>query len=160
MGGKEMYFKKIISICLTIALALTSTSVSYADTAMDLSLEQALSDALTCGASIKLADIQKQSDTATAKANWESYSNMSDANDSATNMFSPTYSTWELNKVKKAKEYYTSMADRNYGAAVNSITYTINDAYYSLMNAEEEERIATENVRLQNEKMKQNCNTE
>lgn len=145
-----MYFKKIVSLCLITTLALSSVSVSYADSTMDLSLEQALSLALTSGASIKLAEIQKQSDTATAKANSESYSNMSDANDSATNMFSVTYSTWELYKVKKANEYYTSMADRNYDAAVNNITYTINDAYYSLMNAEEKVRIATENVRLQN----------
>lgn len=157
-----MYLKKIVSLSLGLILASTGVSVSYADSTetvaglaffgptIDLSLDQALSLSLTSGASIKVAEIQKQSDTATAKANSESYSNMSDANDSATNMFSVTYSTYELYKVKKAKEYYTSMADRNYDAAVNSITYTINDAYYSLMNAEEEVRIATENVRLQN----------
>lgn len=114
---------------------------------INLTLDQALSTALTSGASIKAAEIQKQSDTANAKSNAESASNMNKTNkdeDSAN-----TYSKSEIERARKANEYYTSMADRNYEAAKNSITHNINHAYYSLLNAEEGVRIAKENVQLQ-----------
>lgn len=115
--------------------------------ATDITLDQALTDALTSGASIKAAEIQKQADAANAKANAESLSNMNKTNKDENS--SNTYSKSELDKVKKATDYYSTMADRNFEAARNAITYQVNDAYYSLLNAEEGVRIAKENVTLQ-----------
>lgn len=114
---------------------------------INLSLEQALTMEMTSGASIRAAEAQKKSDAASAKSNAESASKMNKANKSENS--SNTYSKSELDKARKANEYYTSMADRNYAAAKNSITYSINSAYYSLLNAEEEVRIASENEKLQ-----------
>lgn len=113
----------------------------------DLTLDQALADALTSGASIKAAEIQKQADSANAKANAESLSNMNKTNKDENS--SNTYSKSELDKVKKATDYYNTIADRNFEAAKNAITYKVNDAYYSLLNAEEGVRIAKENETLQ-----------
>lgn len=126
----------------------TIAGLEFTGPTIDLSLDQALSIATTSGASINAAEIQKQSDSANARANSESVSDMNKVNkdkDSST-----SYSKSELDKAKKAKEYYTSMADRNYEAAKNTIKYNVNKAYYSLLNAEEGVRIAKENEQLQN----------
>ncbi|MDD2190422.1 MAG: TolC family protein [Eubacteriales bacterium] len=125
----------------------TVASLKFIGETIDLSLEQALTIAMTSGASIKTAEIQKKSDTANAKSNAESASKMSKVNDDKNS--DNTYSKSELDKTRKAKEYYTSMADRNYAAAKNTITYNINNAYYSLLNAKEGVKIARENEQLQ-----------
>lgn len=175
-----MSLKKIATSCLIILIAASNITASYADAGedttvqqkadstqtvkqnvvetiagleftgptVDLSLDQALALATTSGASITAAEIQKQSDAANAKANSESVSNMSKANNNEDS--NTTYSKSELDKARKAKEYYTSMADRNYEAAKNTIKYDVNNAYYSLLNAEEGVKIAKENEQRQN----------
>ncbi|HWQ79287.1 MAG TPA: TolC family protein [Anaerovoracaceae bacterium] len=127
--------------------AETIASLEFFGPAIDLTLDQALKAALTSGAAIKAAEIQKQSDAANAKANAESLSDMNKTNKDPNS--DNTYSRSELDKTRKAQEYYTSIADRNYAAAKNTITYNINNAYYSLLNAEEGVRIARENAALQ-----------
>ncbi|QOX64902.1 TolC family protein [Anoxybacterium hadale] len=122
----------------------TIAGLVFIGPAEDLSLEQALTDALTSGASIKAAEIQKQADAANAKANAESLSDMNAANENEN-----TFSKSERDKVKKARDYYSTMADRNFEATQNAITYKVNNAYYSLLNAGEGVRIAKENVTLQ-----------
>ena len=173
-----MYKKRIAAYCLTVALVLgnsfavyateadaaagaasdTSASKTVAETVagldfygstISLTLEQALDAALTSGSSIKAAELQKESDTANAKSNSESYSDMNASNKDPDSDVS--YSKSEMEKAQKAKEYYNSMAERNYQAAKNTITYNITGAYYSLLNAEEGVRITKENVRLQQE---------
>lgn len=175
-----MNLKKIATNCLIILIAASNITASYADAGddttiqqkadstqtvkqnvvetiagleftgptVDLSLDQALALATTSGASITAAEIQKQSDSANAKANSESVSTMNKANNNEDS--NTTYSKSELDKARKAKEYYTSMADRNYEAAKNTIKYDVNNAYYSLLNAEEGVKIAKENEQLQN----------
>ncbi len=125
----------------------TIAGLEFIGPTIDLSLDQALTIAMTSGASIKTAEIQKKSDDANAKSNAESTSKMNKANED--NNGDNTYSKSQLDKTRKAKEYYTSMADRNYAAAKNGITYNINNAYYSLLNAEEGVKIARENEQLQ-----------
>lgn len=125
----------------------TIAGLVFTGPATDLALDQALTDALTSGASIKAAEIQKQADAANAKANAESLSKMNETNKDENS--SNTYSKSEMDKVKKASDYYGTMADRNFEAAKNAITYKVNNAYYSLLNAEEGVRIAKENVTLQ-----------
>ena len=125
----------------------TIAGLEFTGPTIDLSLDQALSAAMTSGASIKAAEVQKQSDAANAKANSESASKMNKTNNNANS--DSTYSKSELDKARKAKEYYTSIADRNYAAAKNTITYNINNAYYSLLSAEEGVKIAKENEQLQ-----------
>ena len=125
----------------------TVAGLEFTGPTINLSLDQALTAAMTSGASIKAADAQKQSDAANAKTNAESASKMSKTNND--NDSDNTYSKSELEKARKASEYYTSMADRNYAAAKNTITYSINNVYYSLLNAEEGVKTARENEQLQ-----------
>ncbi|MDF3000901.1 MAG: hypothetical protein K0Q48_1020 [Bacillota bacterium] len=125
----------------------TIAGLVFTGPATDLTLDRALTDALTSGASIKAAEIQKQADAANAKVNAESLSKMNATNKDENS--SNTYSKSEMDKVKKATDYYSTMADRNFEAAKNAITYKVNNAYYSLLNAEEGVRIAKENVTLQ-----------
>lgn len=127
--------------------AETIAGLVFTGPATDLTLDKALSEALTSGASIKAAEIQKQADAANAKANAESLSKMNKTNKDESS--SNTYSKSEMDKVKKATDYYSTIADRNFEAAKNTITYKVNNAYYSLLNAEEGVRIAEENVTLQ-----------
>jgi Outer membrane protein len=125
----------------------TIAGLEFTGPTINLSLDQALTTAMTSGASIKAAAIQKQLDAANAKSNSESISNMNQVNnnDNSDN----TYSKSDMDKARKAKEYYTSMADRNYASVLNTIKYNINNVYYSLLNAEEGVRIAKENEQLQ-----------
>jgi outer membrane protein TolC len=125
----------------------TVAGLEFTGPTINLSLDQALTEAMTSGASIKAAEAQKQSDAANAKSNSESASSMNKTNNNSNS--DNTYSKSELDKARKASEYYTSMADRNYAAAKNTITYNVTNAYYSLLNAEEEARIAAENEQLQ-----------
>ena len=125
----------------------TIASLEFTGPTINLSLDQALTEAMTSGASIKAAIAQKQSDAANAKSNSESASSMNKTNKDADS--DNTYSASELAKARKASEYYTSMADRNYAASKNTITYNVTNAYYSLVNAEEEVRIAEEDEQLQ-----------
>ena len=127
--------------------AVTVAGLEFSGSTINLTIEQALSADLASGAAIKAAEIKKQSDTATAKSNAESVSSMNKTNNNADS--NNTYSKSELDKAKKANEYYASMADRNYTAAKNTITYNVNNAYYSLLNAEEGVKTAEENVQLQ-----------
>lgn len=125
----------------------TIAGLCFTGPTLSLSLEDALKNALTSGSSIQAAEIKKQADIANSRGSSELVSDMNEANRIPDSFVS--YSKTDLERARKARDYYKSMADRNYEAAQNSITYSMNDAYYSLLHAEEGVRIARENLELQ-----------
>jgi len=175
-----MVNRKIAVHCLVATLILSSTSLcfgaedaeeipveqapvvktianlDFTGPTIELSLEQAIKDALTDGSAIRAADIKRQSDRAEARSNQESVSGMETANREAREareegmwQTGTTYGRSEIDRARKATDYYRTMATRNYDAAVNQIVYSITNSYYSLLHAGENVRIAEESPNLQ-----------
>jgi len=168
-----MTTKKLIAAGLSIMLVLGNASISFSagediETAapvvktiahleftgptIELSLEQALKNALKSGSAIEAAEIKKKADAADARANAESLSSMESANQQASESGSfsgTTYGKTAISKAIKAEEYYRGMADRNYEAAKNQIAYSITNSYYTLLHAEKSLKIAQDSLRLQ-----------
>lgn len=162
--------KRLISIMLSALLVLGAGAAVYGidrvivpdmsfggDTTIELSLEEAVKIMQTEGSKAETAKIHRSSDEAVAKGYKESASSISELMDSlagggiAASTMAEQLGATETNEkiIKLRRDFAKEQVDDNYQAEMNEIEAKTIETYYGVLQAEENLRIARENLSTQ-----------
>jgi outer membrane protein TolC len=141
--------KKLIYLCCAALLAsgfigtacIGSASAAEAETIRQLSLEEAVEIMQTTGTRAEVARLNRESDQAVAEGHSETLSTLKDENSGA------TIASQKASNL--SKEFAKTQADKNYQAEMNQIEYDTVNAYYGVLLAKDNVRIALDNLKAQ-----------
>jgi outer membrane protein TolC len=136
--------KHLIFLCCAALLAFAcvgTASAAETETAKQLSLKEAVEIMQTEGTRAEVAELNKESDQAVAEGHSETVTALRDENSGA------TVASQKASNL--SKEFAKIQIDKNWQAEMNQIEYDTVNAYYGVLLAQDNVRIAMDNLKAQ-----------